>query len=416
MLQSGTAQLIEIGTAAYRRLTWALLMAGLSTFSLLYSVQPLLPEFASRFHLSAESSSLAVSLATGSMAGAILLAGILSDRFGRKPVMMASLFAAGILGVLTAAAPGWIALLLLRAASGIALAGVPAVAMAYVSEEVSPKAIAHAMGLYVAGSAFGGMTGRLGAGLVAEWFGWRAALAAMGLLSLTAAFIFWLAAPDSRNFSPRRHRLPEIGANLRSTFLDPALRLLYIEGFIFMGTFVTLYNYIGFRLMAPPYSLSQAAIGAIFSLYLIGSASSAFFGRLASRKGVGHVLWRAILLMLAGILITVASPLWAVILGVGVVTAGFFGSHAVASSWIGRRAFANRGQATAFYLLFYYFGSSLAGTAGGIAWSYFGWNGVALFMVVLCAAALGIAYRLTLIPPLPQPRPPITPGSGFAAG
>ena len=58
-----------------------MLFAGFSTFSLLYSAQPLLPLFAHDFRLSAESASLAVGLATGPLAIGILVAGALSDRW-----------------------------------------------------------------------------------------------------------------------------------------------------------------------------------------------------------------------------------------------------------------------------------------------------------------------------------------------
>lgn len=64
--------LIQLGSPEYRRLSLAMLMAGLSTFSILYSVQPLLPVFSSHFGVTAETASLAVSFATGLMAVGIL--------------------------------------------------------------------------------------------------------------------------------------------------------------------------------------------------------------------------------------------------------------------------------------------------------------------------------------------------------
>ena len=157
-----------------------MLFAGFSTFSLLYSVQPLLPLFAHDFALSAEAASLAVSLATGPLAVAILFAGLVSDRWGRRPIMVAAMFAAGALTLATAAAPNWGTILVLRLLTGLALAGVPAVAMAYVSEEVHALSVGSAMGLYIAGSAIGGMAGRLFVSLVTGVAGWHWALAVNG--------------------------------------------------------------------------------------------------------------------------------------------------------------------------------------------------------------------------------------------
>jgi YNFM family putative membrane transporter len=379
-----------------------MLMAGLATFSLLYSVQPLLPAFADQFHLSAEASSLAVSLATGPMAVAILAAGILSDRIGRRELMIGSLFAAGLLSLATAFVPGWTALLVMRLLTGIALAGTPAVAMAFIAEEVEGRSVGAAMGLYVAGTAIGGMAGRLVSGVLADLAGWRVALGAVGAAGLVAAILFLLWVPSARAFVPAERRPGAFLAGLRRLMRDEGLPWLYAEAFLLMGAFVTIYNYAGFRLVAPPYNLGQGAVSAIFLLYLMGSFSSSWFGRQSGRIGPRHTLWRPIVLLLAGCLVTAATPLPLVILGIAMLTIGFFGAHAIASSWVGRRARADRGQATALYLFFYYLGSSLLGSAGGIAWTRAGWAGVAAFVSVLALLALLAGWRLAGVHPLPE--------------
>ncbi|MBE2991901.1 MFS transporter [Sphingomonas sp. CFBP 13603] len=391
---------IAIGTPAYRRLTLAMLFAGFSTFSLLYSVQPLLPLFAAQFGLTAEGASLAVSLATGPLAIGILFAGFVSDRVGRRPLMIAAMFAAGALTLAAAVVPGWSGLLVLRFMTGVALAGVPAVAMAYVAEEVDAGAVGAAMGLYIAGSALGGMAGRLVVSIVADLEGWRWALAAVGVAGLAMAEAFRRLAPLSRNFTPSVGRP---GALLRSAgalFTDRAMPLLYLEAFLLMGVFVTIYNYAGFRLMSPPYGLSQAAVGGVFLLYVLGSVSSAKFGTLAGRLGRRKVFWIPVVLLIAGVALTAMTPLVLVIAGIAVVTIGFFGAHSIASAWVGRRAQGSRGQAAAFYLFFYYMGSSVLGSAGGFAWTHAGWPGVTAFCLLLGVAALVIGLVLRTVPPL----------------
>lgn len=401
-----SVNLIVLGTREYRRLAIAMVMAGFSTFSLLYSAQPLLPEFTSHFGVSAEAASLAVSLATGPMAIGILFAGWIADRIGRRPVMIFSLVGSAFFGSIAGLAPDWESLLVLRCLSGIALSGVPAVAMAYVSEEVAPSAISPAMGLFIAGSAIGGMIGRLGAAIVAEWLGWRWGIGAIGLFSAAAALVFWACAPKSRAFSARRHTLASFANGYRKVLADRALLLLYLEGFLMMGAFVTIYNYVPFRLMDEPYALGHAQIGAIFLLYIVGSASSAWFGRWAGRAGVRRTFWVPVVLLLAGVCITAANPLWWIIAGIAVVTGGFFGAHTIASSWVSRRAFGERGHASAVYLFCYYAGSSLLGSAGGLFWSNGGWPGVVAFCGLLSLIALGVAFLVARIPPLADPRQP----------
>ncbi|MDB5981472.1 MAG: transporter, family, putative rane transport protein [Pseudomonas sp.] len=401
---------ISKGTSAYRRISLALLMAGFATFALLYGAQPLLPLFANEYAISAAQSSLAVSFGTGAMALAFFPAGVISDRYGRLPVMIFSLFAASSLTLLSAVLPGWHTLLLMRALTGLALAGIPSVAMAYVAEELDSLSIGSAMGLYISGSAIGGMAGRLGVTLLTEHFGWRTAFAAMGISGLLAAVCFWRAAPKSRGFVAYRHSLGSICAAITRLLRDDVLRLVYAEGFLLMGAFVTLYNYLGFRLLAPPYSLSQTAVGSIFLMYIIGSFSSTWVGGIAGRVGRGKIFWMPILTMLAGIALTTVSPLWLIILGIGVIIGAFFGAHSVASGWVGQRATRDRAQASSLYLLFYYGGSSVLGSAGGVAWGWGAWNGVALFSGALVLIGLLIALRLYRVRSLAQNTQPIAQG------
>jgi YNFM family putative membrane transporter len=396
--------LVVPGTLEYRKLSLALVIAGLATFSVLYSVQALLPALAASFHVSAEGASLVISMATGAMAVTLLVASVISDRIGRQQLMTGSLFAAASLTVLSAVLPGWHTLLITRFLTGVALAGIPAIAMAYAAEEVHPGSIGGAMGLYIAGAAIGGMAGRLGASVICDLFGWRIALASVGVSGLMGAAVFSWAAPPSRAFVARQHDWRSFLESVKSLSGDAALPWLYAEAFLLMGTFVTIYNYAGFHLLSAPYSLSQTAVGAIFLFYIVGSFSSTWFGHLAGRLGRRRIFWIPILILLGGVALTTASPLVCIIIGIGVVTFGYFGAHSVASSWVSRRGGANSAQAAAFYLCSLYLGSSILGSAGGIAWSRAGWIGVAAFTGALVVLALGIAIRLIAVEPLPQNR------------
>jgi YNFM family putative membrane transporter len=123
-----------------------------------------------------------------------------------------------------------------------------------------------------------------------------------------------------------------------------------------MGGFVAIYNYLGYRLLAPPFDLSQAEVGLIFSAYLVGIFSSAWMGNLGSRLGRRHVLWVGFVIMLVGTALTETRSVILIILGVIVVTFGFFGAHSIASGWVGARARHAKAQASSLYLFFYYLG------------------------------------------------------------
>ncbi|WP_375410725.1 MFS transporter [uncultured Methylobacterium sp.] len=393
-------RLIAAGTPVFRRTTLALFAAGFSTFAVLYGVQPLMPVFADEFHVSPAESSLALSAPCATLALALLVVSPLSEVWGRKPVMMASLFASAILTLVAVMVPGWYGFLALRALTGFAASGLPAVAMAYLSEEMDARAIGLSMGLLIGGNALGGMVGRLVAGIITDYASWRVGLGTIGVLALVAAVAFAALLPPSRRFQARRMAWREVPGSFGGHFRDPGLPWLFVEPFLLMGGFVSVYNYIGFRLLDPPFSLSQTAIGAIFVVYLAGTFSSAATGEIATRLGRRRVLWLAILLGLAGIAMTASDNLALIIAGIVVVTMSFFGAHSVASSWVGRRALRHRAQASSTYLCAYYLGSSVLGTAGGWFFAHSGWTGIVVFFASLYALALVIALRLSRLAPL----------------
>ena len=384
----------RVGSARYIRTSLALFLAGFATFSLLYCPQPLLPTLSRAFGVDAASASLSISFATACLALSIVAAATLSDLKGRKSVMMGSLLAASALNVVAAWAPDWRLFLLARALEGVALGGVPAVAMTYLAEETEAKGLGLAMGIYVGATAVGGMGGRVITGLVAEAAGWRPAVAAIGLLGFLNALGFLLLLPASRHFRSRAVDLGTQARAFRGALADRRLLAVYAFAFLAMGGFVAVYNYAGFRLEAPPYGLDQAQEGLIFTLYLLGTVSSTLAGTMADRLGRAPVMALALAVALVGIGATLFVPLAAVVLGIALVTLGFFAGHGVASGTVGGLAGANKAQAASLYLLSYYAGSSVLGTVGGTFWTAGRWPGVAGFVAVLFAAAVLLALAL----------------------
>ncbi|MHC8303835.1 MFS transporter [Pseudomonas sp. PB3P13] len=396
---------IEKGTPMFMRTVLALFCGGFATFALLYCVQPMMPLLSHEYSINAAQSSLILSVATGMLAFGLLITGPISDRVGRKPVMVAALFAAALCTLASSMMPSWHGVLLMRALIGLSLSGLAAVAMTYLSEEIHPQHIGLAMGLYIAGNAIGGMSGRLITGVLIDFVSWHMAMLVIGALALIAAAVFWKILPQSRNFRPRSLHPRSLIDGFTQHFRDAGLPLLFLEAFVLMGAFVTLFNYIGYRLLAAPYNMDQAYVGLLSVVYLSGIYSSAKIGALVDRLGRRKVLWATIAVMLVGLGLTLFTPLPLVIMGMLIFTFGFFGAHSVASSWIGRRALKAKGQASSLYLFSYYAGSSIAGTAGGAFWHLGGWNGIGLFIAALLVVALLIALKLAKLPLLPGSTP-----------
>nr|WP_189664008.1 MFS transporter [Pseudomonas sp. SWRI111] len=391
---------IEKGTPAFMRTVLALFCGGFATFALLYCVQPMMPLLSHEYGINAAQSSLILSVATGMLAFGLLITGPISDRIGRKPVMVAALFAAALCTLASSMMPSWHGVLIMRALIGLSLSGLAAVAMTYLSEEIHPQHIGLAMGLYIGGNAIGGMSGRLITGVLIDFVSWHTAMLVIGGLALIAAAVFWKILPESRNFRARSLHPRSLLEGFTLHFRDAGLPLLFLEAFVLMGAFVTLFNYIGYRLLTAPYNLDQVYVGLLSVVYLSGIYSSAKIGSLADKLGRRKVLWATIALMFAGLALTMFTSLLLVIVGMLVFTFGFFAAHSVASSWIGRRALTAKGQASSLYLFSYYAGSSIAGTAGGVFWHLGGWNGIGLFIGALLLVALLVALRLAKLPPL----------------
>lgn len=393
-----STDLIERGTPAFRQTTAALFAAGFATFALMYCMQPLLPELAREFEVSAATSSLAISLTTVTLAMTLLVAGHVLERAPRKGLIVSSLSVTALLTTAAAVAPSWMTLLAVRALAGVAFAGLPAIVMAYIGEEIAGRVAGLAMGIYVGGTAVGGMSGRLVASALTEALGWRPAVAVTGGLGLLAAALVAATLPAGRHAARAHASAPAFESRTQADRQDPVLWQLYALGFLFMGVFVAVYNYLTFRLVAPPYSLGHAAIGSLFLLYLVGMVSSPWAGSLAAELGRARTLGAALVCMLVGVTCTLASPLWAIVTGIALITFGFFAAHTITSSWVGHRAGARRAQAASRYIVCYYIGGSLTGTATGLFWSQFGWTGVVTAMTALLVLALVLLRRVSHTP------------------
>lgn len=385
---------IQKGTREFKNTNIALFAGGFNTFAILYCTQPLMPELSREFKISPTIASLSLSVTTITLAFSMLLFGSLSEVLGRKIVMSFSIVSASILVLLTAFVPGFHYLLIFRVLQGLVLAGLPAVAMAYIGEEIEAKSLGMAMGLYISGNSIGGMAGRIIIGAITDFFNWRAALACIGILGLMFSILFWTKLPESKNFTPRKFEVSKLFKSMINHIKNPRLLCLYAIGFLIMGSFVSLYNFIGYQLLEPPYSLSQVLVGFIFLIYIIGTFSSTWMGRMADRYGQSKVLWIVILVMAIGAIITLKISLIIKIIGIATFTFGFFGAHSIASSWIGKLSTHDKSQASALYLFFYYIGSSIGGTSGGNFWSLYGWKGV--IGMISCFLILAVLLSVTV--------------------
>ena len=383
------------GSSEYRRLLAALFCAGIATFAQLYSPQGVLPQISADLGVGAASAALMVSACTIGLAVGVIPWSMIADRIGRVKAMSISVITSSVLGLLTPFAPSFELLLAGRLLEGLVLGGVPAIAIAYLTEEIASEHAARAAGTFVSGTSIGGLLGRVVAGPITDIATWRIGMFTVAVLCAVAAAGFVKLAPHSRGFTPSNGRSanPEgsVGHRLLVNLRSPRQLTLFAQGFLLMGGFVAVYNYLAFRLTAAPYHLPVTVVSLIFLAYLAGTGASTLAGAMATRFGRKAVLLTSIAIMITGVSITLCGNLFLVLIGLVVGTVGFFGAHAIATGWAGRAATVGKAQASSLYNLFYYAGSSIVGWFGGIALAHAGWTGVALTVLVLAGMAAAAA-------------------------
>ena len=371
--------------------TASVAVAGVCAFLNLYAPQPILPHLARVFGVSAAAISHIVSASTLGVAISAPFIGMIADRIGRKRIIVISLFGLGISTILTATARTLEGVIAFRFLIGVFTPGIIASILAYIAEEWHSGEAAKTTARYVSATVLGGFIGRVLTGFLGEHGGWRLSFYILGCATVlgSIAVLKWM--PKSRNFVKEtswRAILSDFGGHLKT----PRLLATYAVGFSVLFSLVGTFTYITFHLAAAPYSLSPAAQGMLFFVYLLGLVITPMSGTLVHKIGYNRVVPLAVALSIAGVLLTLSGPLLLVIAGLAFCCSGVFVSQAAASSYVGLAARRARSAATGLYVTFYYLGGSVGAVVPGLIWDKAGWTGCALLVVAVQIAAALISF------------------------
>lgn len=389
-MSTGERVRIDAPVVSTRRLTIALLAAGLATFAELYAVQSVLPQLAREWALTPSDAALAVSAATLGLALMVLPWASIAERIGRLESMRIAVLSSVVLALLACVAPSFEVLLVLRFLGGAALGAVPALAVAAIHDRVGGAAATAAAAAYVSGTTLGGAAGRLIAGPLASVVGWRLSLLVVTVVCAIAALAFVLLAP--RGGAVARAASGGWRSKTARVLRDPVLLAVALQTFFVVGVFVAVYNYLAFRLEAAPFALPPALVSLLFVTYLAGTVSSRLAGRWAPRIGPRVLMRIGIGAMIAGLLVMLSSAVVVVVAGLVVFSAGFFAVHATGASWTGAHAAPSlRGHAGAVYTIAFYAGSGVGGWLLGFAVQAGGWGALTVVMIAMLLVGAGIA-------------------------
>lgn len=379
----------------FRIIRNCMLISGLSVFAQLYLFQPMLSELQASFGVSLATGSLAVSASTIGMATGLFLFAFKADTFKRERLMSLSLILSALLTITSAFMSHFVLLLLLNFLKGIALSGVSAVALAYLSDEIEPGKIGLAISLYLSGNTIGGMTGRVAGSLLAGWGGWQQAVWVIGITSLLLGFLFYWKIPTSSQVSQNSISIKEKLQQMKDLLSKRLFIGMYLIAALAMGVFVSVYNYISIQLESPRYGLPHQMIAMIFVMYLTGVAGSIIVGKLSDKYRPERLLRYSLILLGAGLSMLLIPRLWALIAGLGVLTFAFFSTHTIASRIVSVNASRSKSSATSIYWLSYYAGSSIIGSLTGIILTRFGWDTFVEILLMLTTLSYLISSLAT---------------------
>lgn len=381
---------VTIETHTRRTLMVAMFAAGIAVFLVMYVTQGLLPEIGRSMHSDPTETSLTVSLLTAGVAIGLIPISSLAERFGRVPTMIIGICGAVILAFLLPLLPSIEWMNTARFVQGLFIAAVPATAMAHIAKTLPRAHATDAIGTYLAGNTIGGLCSRLLTGVFADLWGWRTALFILAGISLLAGITFVIAISSIRSVTHRSRPVPirDLFGTLLGHLTNPALLPLYAIGFFAQFLFGGAYTALSYRLEGPPFHLTEAGIGAIFLLYLLGTVVTQRSGKITRRIGITRALLLGAVTIVAGWALTLIPNLVAVIAGLGLITAAFFLVHSTASATVSVTAERAASQASAIYLTAYYLGNSFGATLCAAAFHVAGWDAV---------TALGAAAAVIIV-------------------
>jgi MFS transporter, YNFM family, putative membrane transport protein len=369
----------------------ALFLTGFGAFLNLNATQPLLPYFRRLFEATELQVSLTVSASALAVALAAPLAGWAADRLGRKPVILTAMVGVAVATGFTGVARTLPQLIAWRFLQGLWVPGIAAVAMAYVTEEAPAGAVGRTMATYVTGTVLGGFAGRFLNGLVAPHWGWRMAFLLLGVLTLVSAAGTAWRLPASRHFVRERSGSFAFHAFAQHIH-NRQLLATYAVGWTVLLSLASTFTYVNFYLADPPFHLGPTGLASVFGVYVVGAAVTPGAGRLIDRLGYRRALLAALAVAALGVLLTLISHLWAVLLGLTLLASGVFACQAAASSHVGVAAGHARSSAAGLYVSIYYLGGSAGSVIPGLFWGATGWPGCVAFVLGIQVLAAGVTY------------------------
>ena len=272
---------------------------------------------------------------------------------------------------------------------------------AYASKRVPPERLGQVTATIAAGVIFGILVARLGAGVVAEYFGWRA--------------VYWIASGAMIAVTLALPRIMEKGSVDRSVSELRYLQLITslfalvrkhrevtlsgaIQGVGF-GQFIALWLGLALHLTGPGMGYGTDVVGYLAGFAAISVFTTPYWGRVADRVGPRKARVGFAIIQTVGVslLLPFGANIW--LLMIPLLIGNIVGPAIDVTS---RMTFlslepAIRTRLTTIYIVMMFIGGSVGSIAGTAVFGAFGWTGTAIYVFGSClllTSLSAIALRL----------------------
>lgn len=379
----------------------AVFVIGFFAFIQVYSVQAILPVLMQEFHATPTQMGLTVGATVLAVAIMSPFMGLLSDAVGRKKVIVASLVFMALPTVMLGFSSSLAQMNVWRFLQGLAVPGITVVLIAYIGEEFSGKAMTKLMSLYVSGTVLGGFSGRFIMGHLTEYMSWQQAFWVMASMMAIGVYLAVSQLPASKNFVANAHLKPALQAlwsHLHNRYVLSAMLLGSCVLFSLVGCF----TFINLHLAAEPYQLNSAALANIYMVYLIGMVITPLSTRILTRLGAKKTVLFAVVVSMVGVLLTLMSPLWVIVLALAIMSTGVFITQAATISYIAKNVTQNRSLASGLYYMGYYTGGTIGAAVCGWAYTQGAWSATVAVLLAVQVFALLVAYYVMVARKRPE--------------
>jgi YNFM family putative membrane transporter len=364
------------------RRRYAVALAGAGAFLNLYSPQAVLPLLQKEFGTTEAGIALIMFASIIAVAVTAPFTGAIADVIGRKRVIAGAMIALVIPTAMSALSPNLETMIFWRFVQGLVLPPIFAVTIAYIGGEMPADEATGMTGTYVMGAALGGFTGRLLTGLLAEPIGWRNAFLADAVLTALLAVAVIILLPREKKFVRAVNLTASIKQMVRHLH-NPKLMATYAVGFGVLFNFIATFTYVSFHLAAAPFNLSPAALGFIFTVYLVGTFIVPLVGRGVARFGRRRFVIAILALWILGILLTLVPSLIVVIAGLTLAATCGFLCQASSQAYVATSSKTGISAAIGLYVTAFYVGGSAGALLPGLTWSAAKWTGTVAMVVVM---------------------------------